>query len=84
MPADILIRTLGRDRTSRANGLFEEHYFDEPRHQQSLRRTLFDGVAGRWHVPFSRHPPYCAGPSHPNSQGMIDRLCPLLRGAGSG
>ena len=35
-----------------------------------------------WHIPFSHHPPYCAGPSHHNDRAMIDELLPLYRRAG--
>ena len=55
-------------------------FFQSPQHQSWLRDVLDDpGV--RWNIPFSHHPPYCAGPHHPNDQELIDDLVPLLRAA---
>ncbi len=61
-----------------------EHYFDNPAHLEWVRETLRrdgDGSA-RWRIPFSHHPPYCAGPKHGSTPGMVERLVPLFREAG--
>ncbi|HEX6248165.1 MAG TPA: metallophosphoesterase [Nocardioidaceae bacterium] len=56
-------------------------YFQAPEHQAWLRETFADrGV--RWVVPFSHHPVFCAGPSHPNDEEMHDHLLPLFDRAG--
>ncbi|HEV2062483.1 MAG TPA: metallophosphoesterase, partial [Solirubrobacteraceae bacterium] len=68
--------------TSIANELDVEHYFDDPRHLEWVRESLERGDGGRWRIPFSHHPPYCAGPSHGNTPGMVERLVPLFRDGG--
>ncbi len=35
-----------------------------------------------WRIPFSHHPPYCAGPTHRGSESMQKRLKPLFERAG--
>lgn len=69
--------------TSLAGELEVEHYFDNPAHlrwvRDSLRRR--DGDTARWRIPFSHHPPYCAGPSHGSTPGMVERLVPLFQEA---
>jgi len=35
-----------------------------------------------WRIPFSHHPPYCAGPSHKSTESMQKRLKPLFERAG--
>ena len=67
--------------TSLANEMDVEHYFDDPAHLKWVREALDDGVT-RWRIPFSHHPPYCAGPKHLNTPGMVQRLVPLFREAG--
>jgi tartrate-resistant acid phosphatase type 5 len=61
-----------------------EHYFDNDEHLEWVRRTLRgDGSEpARWRIPFSHHPPYCAGPKHGSTPGMVERLVPLFREAG--
>jgi hypothetical protein len=70
--------------TSLAAELPVDHYFEDPKHRAWLEEALpADGAGGpRWRIPFSHHPTYCAGPHHPNTQGMIDELVPLFRRAG--
>jgi tartrate-resistant acid phosphatase type 5 len=66
--------------TSIATGLDVEHYFDDPAHSRWVREAL--GVEGaRWRIPFSHHPPFCAGPEHRNTAGMVERLVPLFEQA---
>jgi tartrate-resistant acid phosphatase type 5 len=67
--------------TSIAEGMDVEHFFDDPAHGRWLRDALRrDGP--RWQIPFSHHPPFCAGPEHGNTAGMVDRLVPLFHEAG--
>jgi hypothetical protein len=67
--------------TSIASGMDVEHYFDDPAHSRWVREAL--GRQGaRWQIPFSHHPPFCAGPEHGNTTGMVDRLVPLFQEAG--
>jgi tartrate-resistant acid phosphatase type 5 len=70
--------------TSFANDLDVEHYFDDPSHAQWVREALASGDGGgaRWRIPFSHHPPFCAGPEHGPTTGMVDRLVPLFEEAG--
>jgi tartrate-resistant acid phosphatase type 5 len=67
--------------TSIATGMDVEHYFDDPAHYRWVRDAL-GGQAARWRIPFSHHPPFCAGPEHTNTTGMVDRLVPLFEEAG--
>jgi tartrate-resistant acid phosphatase type 5 len=67
--------------TSIASGMDVEHYFDDPGHYRWVEDAL--GAPGaRWRIPFSHHPPFCAGPEHGNTAGMVDRLVPLFENAG--
>jgi hypothetical protein len=66
--------------TSIASDLDVEHYFDDPEHARWVREALAaDGA--RWRIPFSHHPPFCAGPEHGNTTGMVERLVPLFEKA---
>jgi tartrate-resistant acid phosphatase type 5 len=62
-------------------------FFDEPRHAAFLE-AAFPAAdpppAGRprWRIPFSHHPAYCAGPKHPGTREMVERLVPLFQRAG--
>jgi hypothetical protein len=67
--------------TSIATGMDVEHYFDDPAHSRWVREALTAGGA-RWRIPFSHHPPFCAGPEHENTTGMVERLVPLFEQAG--
>jgi len=67
--------------TSIATGMDVEHYFDDPAHSRWVREALEAG-GPRWWIPFSHHPPFCAGPEHTNTTGMVERLVPLFRQAG--
>jgi tartrate-resistant acid phosphatase type 5 len=59
-----------------------EHYFDAPTHRRWVRHALRGGPGARWRIPFCHHPPFCAGPEHRNTTGMVDRLVPLFEEAG--
>jgi tartrate-resistant acid phosphatase type 5 len=67
--------------TSIATGTGMEHYFDDPAHSRWVREAL-GGHGARWRIPFSHHPPFCAGPEHTNTTGMVERLVPLFEAAG--
>jgi tartrate-resistant acid phosphatase type 5 len=67
--------------TSIASGMDVEHYFDDPAHNRWVRDAL-RGDGARWRVPFSHHPPFCAGPEHTNTTGMVERLVPLFEEGG--
>jgi tartrate-resistant acid phosphatase type 5 len=67
--------------TSIASGMDIEHYFDDPAHNRWIRDSLAQNGA-RWRIPFSHHPPFCAGPEHENTAGMVERLVPLFQRAG--
>lgn len=60
-----------------APSLDAEHLVDHPKHRSFLEGALTDEVSG-WTIPFSHHPPFCAGPKHGNSQHLIDSVVPLL------
>lgn len=70
--------------TSLADELEVEHYFDSAEHLDWVRKTLRADASepARWRIPFSHHPPYCAGPKHGSTPGMVERLVPLFREAG--
>lgn len=65
-----------------------DQFFQIPRHRQFLDGIFraeghAEGEAfPRWRIPFSHHPPFCAGPSHPNMTAMIDDLVPLFERSG--
>jgi tartrate-resistant acid phosphatase type 5 len=67
--------------TSIASGTDVEHYFDDPAHSRWVKEVL-GGQGARWRIPFSHHPPFCAGPEHTNTTGMVERLVPLFEEAG--
>jgi tartrate-resistant acid phosphatase type 5 len=67
--------------TSIASGMDYEHYFDDPAHDRWIKETLH-GDGARWRIPFSHHPPFCAGPEHGNTEGMVQRLVPLFEEGG--
>jgi tartrate-resistant acid phosphatase type 5 len=52
-------------------------FFQAPEHQRWLTDT-FAKADVRWRIPFSHHPAYCAGPSHPNDAEMLRDLVPLF------
>jgi tartrate-resistant acid phosphatase type 5 len=68
--------------TSIATGMDVEHYFDDPAHARWVQEALRADGATRWRIPFSHHPPFCAGPEHGNTTGMVERLVPLFREGG--
>jgi tartrate-resistant acid phosphatase type 5 len=71
--------------TSRQSLLFGDRFFRHRNHAPFLEAS-FPAVPGpdapRWRIPFSHHPPYCAGPMHGNSKSSLETLVPLYRHAG--
>jgi hypothetical protein len=58
-------------------------YFQHPPHRRFLEEIFAPGRGrGRWLIPFSHHPPLCAGPHHDNDEEMIRDLLPLYAAAG--
>jgi len=71
--------------TSRQSLLFGDRFFRHRNHAPFLE-AAFPAAPGpdapRWRIPFSHHPPYCAGPMHANSESSLETLVPLYRRAG--
>ena len=55
------------------------HWFDDTKHLRWLTDALTSAPAPPWRIPFSHHPPWCAGPRHESMREQIDRLVPLYR-----
>jgi hypothetical protein len=73
--------------TSRRSLLFGQRFFRHANHKPFLEAAFPpDGGSGkdapRWRIPFSHHPPYCAGPMHGNSKSSLETLVPLYQRAG--
>ena len=73
--------------TSRQSLLFGDRFFEHQNHASFLDAAFPDvaaeGTARRpWRIPFTHHPPFCAGPRHSNSKSMIRRLVPLFKRSG--
>jgi tartrate-resistant acid phosphatase type 5 len=71
--------------TSRRFLLFGERFFRHANHAPFLAAAFPERRAGhepRWRIPFSHHPPYCAGPLWGNSRSGIEHLVPLYRRSG--
>jgi hypothetical protein len=56
--------------------------FEYPKHWEFVEQA-FPPESSRehWRIPFSHHPPYCAGPQHHNTKSM-QRLIPLFQRSG--
>ncbi|HEX8558788.1 MAG TPA: metallophosphoesterase [Pyrinomonadaceae bacterium] len=75
--------------TSRNSLLFGERFFEHQNHASFLDASFpapsaggGDGGRAPWRIPFTHHPPFCAGPKHSNSKSMIRRLVPMFRRSG--
>jgi tartrate-resistant acid phosphatase type 5 len=69
--------------TSRRSTLFGERFFEHQNHASFLDAAFPAAAAGGvWRIPFTHHPPFCAGPRHSNSSSMIRHLLPLFRRSG--
>jgi hypothetical protein len=83
-PAPVTFAVLGDFGVGIVDGRLDglrQHYFDDPAHRPWIEETL-RGDGARWRIPFSHHPPFCAGPEHTNTTGMVRRLVPLFEEAG--
>jgi len=64
---------------------FKGRLFEIPKHLEFLKTALpavtTDSAGPKWRIPFSHHPPFCAGPRHFNTPEM-EQLLPLFRRAG--
>jgi tartrate-resistant acid phosphatase type 5 len=60
------------------------HFFDIPRHRAFLEASFPAGeeAGPSWRIPFTHHPPYCAGPKHHDMQPLKELLVPLLHRSG--
>lgn len=67
--------------TTEADELAARFFVDDPRHRAFLEQEL-SGEPRGWRIPFSHHPPFCAGPKHGNTEHLVDALVPLLRAGG--
>lgn len=67
--------------TSRENA-FEDRYFKREEHREFIDHAFRKSPAPRWRIPFSHHPPYSAGPTHKNTNSMINFLSDRFRDAG--
>jgi tartrate-resistant acid phosphatase type 5 len=72
--------------TSRQSSLFSKRFFEHPNHiafvEASFPETDAVNNGPIWRIPFSHHPPYCAGPRHFNSRSMIEKIVPMFERAG--
>lgn len=59
------------------------YFFDIPRHRDFLESSFpADGEGRPWRIPFTHHPPYCAGPKHHDMDPLIEVLQPLIDRSG--
>jgi len=73
--------------TSRRSMLFGERFFEHQNHASFLDASFPEPAAGApsagpWRIPFTHHPPFCAGPQHSNSKSMIQHLLPMFARSG--
>jgi tartrate-resistant acid phosphatase type 5 len=72
--------------TSRQSMLFGDRFFEHDNHAAFLESAFPDVAAGAgaaiWRIPFTHHPPFCAGPRHGNSESMIEHLVPKFKRSG--
>ena len=81
--SDIEFVSIDTSHASEGHGC--EHYFELAPHRRFLDRAFQargDQEPRRWLIPFSHHPPYCAGPHHGNNEAMLAQLLPLFHRAG--
>jgi tartrate-resistant acid phosphatase type 5 len=67
--------------TSKRSPLPGDRMFAHPNHAGFVESAFAPG-APHWRIPFSHHPPYCAGPIHYNSRSLIASLVPRFQQAG--
>lgn len=67
--------------TTLASELEHRFFYDHPKHREFLEDVFPDAGGGPqepWRIPFSHHPPFCAGPKHYNGENLVERVVPLL------
>ncbi len=72
--------------TSKEPAVFDKkkRLYEHPKHQEFLKAALpaaNGGTSPSWLIPFCHHPPFSAGPDHPNTEGM-EKLIELFEKAG--
>lgn len=70
--------------TSRQTLLFGDRFFEHKNHASFLDASFPVGEEGLrpWRIPFTHHPPFCAGPQHSNSKSLIKHMLPLFKRSG--
>ena len=63
-----------------------DYFFEAPHHRAFLEESLPEREPGEgrpaWRIPFTHHPPYCAGPAHGDFRPLAQLLTPLLQRSG--
>ncbi len=70
--------------TSRRSTLFGDRFFEHQNHASFIDASFPAAEEGRrpWRIPFTHHPPFCAGPQHGNSKSLIRHMLPLFKRSG--
>jgi hypothetical protein len=70
--------------TSRQSMLFGGRFFEHPNHASFLDASFPEKEEGArpWRIPFTHHPPFCAGPQHGNSKSLIKHILPMFERSG--
>ncbi len=70
--------------TSRQSMLFGGRFFEHQNHASFLDASFPSNEEGTrpWRIPFTHHPPFCAGPQHGNSKALIRHMLPLFERSG--
>ena len=64
--------------TSKDTLLFGSRMFEKDPGKTWMRGALATPLGSpKWRIPFSHHPPYCAGPEHGDTNSMRDKIIPL-------
>jgi tartrate-resistant acid phosphatase type 5 len=64
--------------TSKDTFLFGSRMFEKDPGKTWMRGALATPLGSpKWRIPFSHHPPYCAGPEHGDTNSMRDKIIPL-------
>jgi hypothetical protein len=64
--------------TSKDRLLFGKRMFEKNPGKTWMRNALASPLGSpAWRIPFSHHPPYCAGPEHGDTNSMRDDIIPL-------
>jgi hypothetical protein len=72
--------------TSRQSLLFGDRFFEHKNHASFLDASFPAPTEAEtvrpWRIPFTHHPPFCAGPQHGNSKSLIRHMLPLFKRSG--